>query len=79
MEKMKMEKRKHASYDSHNEHSSLGSLDLGIPSWDNPEPNTEGLTPLKNRFSAQHDCSEEEAYRTVRGSTTSANIKRGGY
>ena len=57
----------------------LGTTDQGIPSWDSPEPNDEALVPLKNRFSAQHDCSEEEAYRMVRGSTTSANIKKGGY
>lgn len=57
----------------------LGTCEVGIPSWDSPEPNDEPLTPLKNRFSALHDVSEDEAYRVVRGSTTSANIKPGGY
>jgi hypothetical protein len=56
----------------------LGSTDLGIPSY-NKEPENQALTPLSNRFSALHDCSEDEAYRMVRGSTTSANIKKGGY
>jgi hypothetical protein len=56
----------------------LGSTDQGIPSWDK-EPSNAMLTPLKNRFSAQHDCSEDEAYRMVKGSTTSSQIKKGGY
>ena len=58
--------------------SRLGTTDQGIPSWDK-EPQDAMLTPLRNRFSAQHDCSEEEAYRIVRGSTVSSAIKKGGY
>jgi hypothetical protein len=51
-------------------HAGLGTTDLGIPSYDAGEPWDEPLTPLRNRFSAIHDLSQDEVLRT--GAKTSA-------
>jgi hypothetical protein len=48
---------------------------MGIPSYDS-EPEKAGLVPLKNRFSAQHDVSQDEAMRVVRGRGTSAMTEK---
>lgn len=58
--------------------SKLGVTDMGIPSYDK-EPANAKMVPLSNKFSAMHDCSADEAYRMVRGSTVSSAIKKGGY
>jgi len=50
-------------------------LDMGIPSYDG-EPEKAKLVPMKNRFSAQHDVSQEEAMRMVKGRGTSSMISK---
>lgn len=53
----------------------LGTVEQGIPSY-NKEPSNCGETPMKNRFSAQHDVSQDEAMRMVRGAGTSAQMNK---
>jgi hypothetical protein len=50
-------------------------LGMGIPFYDG-EPEKAKLVPLKNRFSAQHDVSMDEAMRSVRGRGTSNDIEK---
>lgn len=50
-------------------------LSMGIPSYDDSGAKSHG-TPLKNRFSQQHDVSMEEAMRVVKGSGTSAQANK---
>ena len=48
---------------------------MGIPEYD-VEAEKAGLTPLKNRFSAQHDVSMSEAMRMVKGRGTSDQTEK---
>jgi len=61
-----------------NEHSGKcfgRKLSMGIPSYDEPVEKSNG-TPLKNRFSAQHDVSMSEAMKKVKGVGTSAQSNK---
>jgi hypothetical protein len=49
-------------------------LGMGIPSYDG-EPEKAGLVPLKNKFSWM-ECSQDEAYKMVRGRGTSNDIEK---
>ncbi len=48
---------------------------MGIPSYDG-EPEKAKLVPLRNKFSAQHDNSQEEIMRAVRGHGSSSMISK---
>ncbi len=48
---------------------------MGIPGYDEAVSKA-GLVPLKNRFSAQHDVSQDEAMRVVRGKGTSSMTEK---
>jgi len=73
----KREDKKMARRERTSKHECLGTLELGIPSYDEGEPWDEPLTPLKNRFSAIHDVQMDEVLRS--GAKTSAMENRARY
>ena len=63
-------------YDSKDSGKCFGrKASMGIPSYDEPAGKA-ALVALKNRFSAQHDVSQDEAMRMVKGRGTSNMIQK---